>query len=183
MPGGRLCVWAEQAVFTSLPRRGRGGYHLVSRSRGVGATDAQALARWAPSHGALIVDSRNRTSANFHPLPSGRFAVSRTCAGPPEYSGRGGNQLYTHFLIVDDAVMQAAGFQPFCIYRDAIALGYPLYQADPSEVLEPVRLSQIHPAWDVAYWADHAVELGLPPLGPLQNQLQSAQPLKFAYSG
>jgi hypothetical protein len=176
-------VWAEQAVFTSLARRGRGGYHLVSRSRGVGAADAQALARWAPSHGALIADGRNRTSLNFHPLPSGRFALSRTCAGPPEYSGRGGNQLYTQFLIVDTAVMQAVGFQPFSIYRDAIALGYLLYQADPSDVLEPVRLSQLHPAWDAAFWAHRAVELGLPPLEPLQQQLQSGHPLRFAFSG
>src|SRR5262245_2516480 len=126
----RLCVWAEQAVFTSLPRRGRGGYHLVSRSRGVDETDAQALTQWAPSHGALIVDGTNRTSVNFLPLPSGRFALSRTCSGPPEYSGRGGRQLYTHFLIVDDAGLQAVGFQPFSLYRDAMALGYLLYQPD-----------------------------------------------------
>jgi hypothetical protein len=176
-------VWAEQAVFTSLPRRGRGGYHLVSRSRGVGSADGQALARWAPSHGALIVDGSNRTSVNFHPLPSGRFALSRTCAGPPEYSGRGGNQLYTHFLIVDAAAMQAVGFQPISIYRDAIALGYLLYQPDPGDVLEPVMLSRLHPARDAAAWSDRAVELGLPPLGPLERQLQQGHPLRFAYSG
>jgi hypothetical protein len=137
-------VWAEQAVFTSLPRRGLEGYHLVSRSRGVGEPDGQDLTRWAPSHGALMVDGSNRISVNFHPLPSGRFALSRTCAGPPEYSGRGGQQLYTHFLIVDDAVLQAAGFQPFFLYRDAMALGYLLYQPDPSELLEPVPLSKLH---------------------------------------
>jgi len=147
----------------------------------VGAADAQALARWAPSHGALIVDGRNRTSVNFHRLPSGRFALSRTCAGPPEYSGRGGHQLYTHFLIVDDAVMQAVGFQPFSIYRDAVALGYFMYQPDPSEFIEPVLLSQLHPAWDAAHWAVRAVELGLPPLEPLQKELQSGHRLRFAY--
>jgi len=176
-------VWAEQAVFTSLPRRGRGGYHLVSRSQGVSAADAQALARWAPSHGALIADGKNGTSVNFHPLASGRFAISRTCVGPPEYSGRGGQQVYTHFLIVDDAIMQAVGFQPFSIYRDAIAMGHLLYQPDPSEVLEPVRLSQVHPSWNASFWADRAIELGLPPLEPLRNQLQSGQRLRFAYSG
>jgi GTPase-associated protein 1, N-terminal domain type 2 len=176
-------VWAEQAVFTSLPRRGRGGYQLVSRSRGVGAGDAQALARWAPSHGALIVDAQNRSSVNFHPLSSGRFALSRTCEGPPEYSGRGGNQLYTHFLIVDEPVMRAVGFQPFFIYRDAIALGHLLYLADPGELIEPVALSQLHPPWDAEFWADRAVALGLPPLGPLKQQLQSGRPLRFAFSG
>ena len=176
-------MWAEQAVFTSLPRRGRGGYHLVSRSRGVDEADAQALARWAPSHGALIVDGNNRTSVNFHPLPSGRFALSRTCAGPPEYSGRGGHQLYTHFLIVDDAALESVGFQPFSIYRDAMALGYLLYQPDPNEVLEPVRLSQLHPRRDAGFWADRAGELGLPPPRLVVDRLQSGHPLRFAYSG
>jgi GTPase-associated protein 1, N-terminal domain type 2 len=174
---------AEQAVFTSLPRRGRAGYHLVSRSRGVPAADAQALAQWSPSHGSLIQDGHNRTSVNFHSLPSGRYALSRTCAGPPEYSSRGGHQVYTHFLIVDDAVTRSAGFHPVSIYRDAMALGYLLYEPDPSEVLEPVTLSRLHPARDAAGWANRAAELGLPPLAPLETQLQSGRPLRFAYSG
>jgi len=149
----------------------------------VDAADAQALARWAPSHGALILDGKNHTSVNFHPLPSGRCAVSRTCAGPPEYSGRGGNQLYTHFLIVDDGVMKAVAFQPFAVYRDAIAQGYLLYQPAPDEVIEPVVLSQLHPARNAAFWLDRSVALGLPALGPLQKQLQSGRPLRFAFSG
>ena len=176
-------VWAEQAVFTSLVRRGRGGYHVVSRSRGVDESDAQALARWAPSHGALIVDGNNRTSVNFHTLPSGRFALSRTCAGPPEYSGRGGHQLYTHFLIVDDAALESVGFHPFSIYRDAMALGCLLYQLDPKEVLEPVRLSQLHPRRDASFWADRARELGFLKPRLVVDRLLSGQPARVAYTG
>jgi hypothetical protein len=176
-------VWAEQAIFTSLPRRGRGGYHLVSRSRGIGDAEAQALALWSPSHGALIVDDQNRTGVNFHPLPGGRFALSRTCAGPAEYSGRGGLQLYTHSLVVDESVLQAVGFQPFALYRDAMAMGYLLYQSDPGEKLEPVLLSRLHPGRDARFWADRAVELALPALGPLRDQLESGSPLRFAYPG
>ena len=175
---------AEQAIFTSLPRRGRGGYHLVSRSRGVGSADAQALARWAPSHGSLIVDSSNRTSVNFHPLPSGRFALSRTCAGPPEYSGRGGAQLYTHFLILDEEVLHAVRFQPFLIYRDAAALGYFAYQPDPAETLEPVNALST------------ASRIETPPTGrtrqssfacrrshPFRSNFSPVGPLRFAYAG
>ena len=174
---------AEQAVFTSLPRRGRGGYHLVSRSRAVGSADAQALARWAPSHGSLIVDEKNRSSVNFHPLPSGRFAISRTCAGPPEYSGRGGAQLYTHFLIVDEATLQAAQFQPFLIYRDAAALGYFIFHHDPGESLQPVNLSHLYSPRNATYWASQAEKLRLPSLLPLQKQLQAKRPIRFPYSG
>jgi hypothetical protein len=176
-------LWAEQAVFTSLVRRGRAGYHLVSRSRGIAAADAQALARWAPSHGSLIVDGCNQTSVNFHALPSGRFALSRTCAGPPEYSGRGGQQLYTHFLILEEAAPQAFGFNPVSIYRDAIALGHFLFQPDPSEILETVTLSRLHLARDAVAWSARATELGLPSLDRLQWQLQAGHPLRFAYSG
>jgi hypothetical protein len=86
-------------------------------------------------------------------------------------------------LIVDDAAMHAAGFQPISIYRDAIALGYVLYRAHPSELLEPVALSQLHAARNAIFWAERAVELGLPPLEPLQKQLQSGLPLRIAYSG
>jgi hypothetical protein len=176
-------VWAEQAVFTSLPRRRRGGYHLVSRSRGISVSAARDLARWAPSHGALIIDASNRTSVNFHPLPGGQVALSRTCAGPPEYSGRGGFQLYTHFLILADADLQATGFQPIAIYRDAIALGHLLFQVDPPEVLEPVQLSQLHPTRDAAPEADGVTELGLSRLRHLKERLGSGHAVRFAHEG
>jgi hypothetical protein len=149
----------------------------------VDAPDAQALARWAPSHGALMVDRKNRTSVNFHPLPSGRFALSRTCAGPPEYSGRGGQQLYTHFLIVDDAVLASVGFHPFAIYRDAMAMGCLLYQLDPKEVLEPVLLSHLHAVRDAGSWADRARELGLLKPTLVVDRLLSGQPTRVAYTG
>jgi hypothetical protein len=86
-------------------------------------------------------------------------------------------------LIVDDAVVQSVGFHPISIYRDAIALGYLMYQPEPGEVLEPVTLSRLHPVRDAAVWADRAVELGLPPLEPLQKQLQAGHPVRFSHSG
>src|SRR5262249_40983380 len=100
-----------------------------------------------------------------------------------EYSGRGGHQLYTHSLIVDETALEAVGFQPFCLYRDAMAMGYFLYQPNPSEVLEPVSLSSIHARRDARFWEDRAAELDLPPLGPLSQRLPSSPPLRFAYAG
>ena len=102
-------MWVEQAIFTSLPRHGRGGYHLVSRSKGVSGQEAQAISRWSPSHGSLLQDQSNRVSVNFFSLPGGQFALSRSCEGPPEYSGRGGRQLYTHILIIDSKNLEAVG--------------------------------------------------------------------------
>ena len=138
-------MWVEQAIFTSLPRHGRGGYHLVSRSKGVSGQEAQAISRWSPSHGSLLQDQSNRVSVSFFSLPGGRFALSRSCEGPPEYSGRGGRQLYTHILIIDSKNLEAVAGQPFVIYRNALALGHLCYQINPAELLEPIELPGFHP--------------------------------------
>jgi len=86
-------------------------------------------------------------------------------------------------LIVDEEALRAVGFQPFFIYRDAIARGYLLYQPDPSEVLEPVRLSQLHPNRNSASWADRVIELGLPSPARVQERLKSGHSFRFAYAG
>ena len=60
-------VWVEQAIFTSLPRRGTAGYHVVARSPGVSESEAASLATWSPSHGGLIVDASNRVERQLPP--------------------------------------------------------------------------------------------------------------------
>jgi hypothetical protein len=176
-------VWAEQAIFTSMPRRGRAGYHVVARSPGVTEAEATAVATWSPSHGALIVDASNGTSVNFHRLPSGRLALSRTCEGPAEYSGRGERQIYTHALIFDAKALQAMGGQPIAVYRDALALGYLRFQAEPDLVLKPVELGTVHASQDLETWAARARVLGLPSLESLEAQLASGEPVQLRYPG
>ncbi|MFO0956216.1 MAG: hypothetical protein U0800_01985 [Isosphaeraceae bacterium] len=132
----------EQAIFTSLPRAGRSGYHLVSRSPGIDDNDAHALAAWCPSHGALLAGASNPFSLNFHPIREGRFALSRTCEGPPEYSGRGGAQVYTHALILGPEELEAADWQPFALLRDAMARGLLRFRRDPPASLPAARLGR-----------------------------------------
>ncbi len=137
-------MWVEQAIFTSLSRHGKAGYHLVSRSPGVSDEDARVLTVWSPSHGALMAHDANRASVNFHPLGAGRHALSRTVEGTAEYSGRGGRQLYTHILIVERAHLQRSSFQPIALYRDALAQGHLRFRPDPGPTLEPVPLSEFY---------------------------------------
>jgi len=176
-------VLAEQAIFTSLSRWGKAGYHLVARSPGVTDGEANALTTWSPSHGALIVDESNRWSVNFHPLPSGRFALSRTCEGLPEYSGRGGRQLYTHTLIIDERKMRQANNHPLTIYRDALALGYFRYRASPEPVIPAVPLSRLYSAIDEACWVKRAEALGVMSAAELLEKLSSQKPIELAVSG
>jgi hypothetical protein len=176
-------VLAEQAIFTSLDRRGKSGYHVVARSPGLTESEANTLATWSPSHGGLIVDPANRVSVNFHPLPSGRYALSRTREGRAEYSGRGGKQLYTHALVVDAAGLRQAGYRPFAVYRDALALGHFHYRADPDHVLRPATLSTLYPRREGESTAALARELGLPAIETIVSQLEAGQPVVFAYPG
>jgi hypothetical protein len=176
-------VWAEQAIFTSLPRRGRAGYHLVARSGGISDGEAAALTTWSPSHGALIIDEANPCSVNFHSLPGGRYALSRTRAGTAEYSGRGGRQLYTHTVVIDDRTLRRAGNHPCTVYRDALALGHLRYRADPETTLPAVRLSWNYPTLDAAAWTRRAQSLGLPTHEEVLAKLASGQAVELAYDG
>ena len=74
--------------------------------------------------------------------------------GLAEYSGRGGRQLYTHTLIVDDKTLRQAGNQPWAVYRNALALGYLQYRPEPESKLQPVRLCSIYRTGDAAYWTE-----------------------------
>lgn len=176
-------MWVEQAIFTSMARRGRSGYHVVASSPGVSESEATSLVTWSPSHGALLVDTSNRSSVNFHPLPSGRYALSRTCEGPPEYSGRGGRQLYTHALVLDEDHLRQAGRHPISLYWAALALGILRHQAEPDPILKPVKLPSVYSQGGVPGWQSRAREIGLPPLEPLRDQLTSGQAITVPYLG
>jgi GTPase-associated protein 1, N-terminal domain type 2 len=140
-------VPADQAIFTSLVRRGKSGYHLVSRSPGVSESEANALSTSSPSHGAMLVDEANAQSVNFFPLPSGRYALARTREGCGEYSGRGGRQLFTRVVIVDVTHLRRADYSVFAVYRDALALGHLAYDRNASPTLPRVELSGLFPPW------------------------------------
>jgi len=176
-------VWVDQAIFTSLMRQGRGGYHLVARSRKLREEDAQVIARWSPSHGALLRDPINRVSVNGFPLSGGRFALSRSCEGPGEYSGRGGRQLYTHILVFDERALQAVSGQLFAIYHNALALGHLFHQFEPPSVLEPIQLPDFQVPRSPADWLARAAELGFPPLEPLRNRLLAGRAVRFGFTG
>ena len=122
---------------------------------------AQAIARWSPSHGSLLRDPHNRVSVSGYPLAGGRFALSRSCEGPGEYSGRGGRQLYTHILVFDERALQAVSGQLFAIYHNALALGRLFHQFEPPSVLEPLQLPDFHVPRSPADWMG-AQGAGLP---------------------
>lgn len=174
---------AEQAIFTSISRRGKAGYHLVSRSEGVTPSEKSAIEAWGPSHGSLILDPNNRSSVNFHQLLTGRYALSRTIEGRPEYSGRGGRQLYTHFLIFDTNILAQSLYQPFSIHRDALAQGIYFYKSDPSPILPQVELSKLYLRPEPESWEGLVNDFGRGEFESLIFQLEAERPVTIRYPG
>lgn len=90
----------DQAIYTSEKNHNMRGYQLVARSTGITGDIARELTQWSPSHGAILDSARNAQCMCFFPVSPEKFAIGRTVYGLPEYSGRGGLQIYTHYLIV-----------------------------------------------------------------------------------
>ena len=130
----------EQAIFTSAETTRAQGYQLVSRSAGLGETDARELAVWGPSHDSLLERPGERASTNFHRLSSGNYCVSRTVRAGAEYSGRGGEVVYTHFLVVPPPVLRRFSNNPFALVRAALAIGALEPRPQPPETLESLSL-------------------------------------------
>ncbi len=130
----------EQAVFTSAETDRGSGYQVAAASPGAGEADLRELAAWGPSHDSLLDPAAGAISVNFHPLPSGAHAISRTTPSGWEYSGRGGIRVYTQCLIVPRGVLARFANNPFAVLRAAAAGGFVRQHEALPEVLEPFLL-------------------------------------------
>lgn len=112
----------EQAVYTSVRGPRRDGYQLVATSPGISREQAQELATWGPAHDSFC-DARAKTSVNFHRLATGGYAISRSVLGGAEYSGRGGERVYTQMLVVDEQLFSRFAYHPFRVLEALQAAG------------------------------------------------------------
>lgn len=134
-------VLIEQAIFTSARTDRAAGYQLVARSPGVNDVDARELIVRGPSHDALANTGADAASFNFHRVPSGALAVSKTVLSGDEYSNRGAERVYTQILLVPSALLVRFSNNPFAVWRAAVAQGSALVHETPPERLEPLRLA------------------------------------------
>jgi hypothetical protein len=131
-------VMLDQAVFASTRTAWSDGYHVAARSHGVDPQDCRALARWGPSHDALVAGASR--SVNFHALPSGKLCLSVTVASGIERSHRGGSGCHTHCLIFPSEALAAVEYHPWPLFAAAERAGIFRVREPLSELLPCVEL-------------------------------------------
>ncbi len=115
-----LPIVCEQAIFTSARGPTGEGYRIVAASKGLRADEKQKITRCSPSHESLCTPGDADASpigAAFYPLPGGRLCVALSRHAGAEHTGRGGQRVYTHNLIVGTEAFEACGFNPFYFIR------------------------------------------------------------------
>lgn len=112
----------DQAIFTSTQSGQNEGYHLAAHGRSLPADEIRELVQWGPAHDSLQAGSR--ISLNFHPLSSGRICCSMTTMAGAEYSGRGGERVYTHMFVAPEAVFSLFHGHAFRLLDALVAAGH-----------------------------------------------------------
>jgi len=153
-------VLIEQAIFTSAKTDRAQGYQLLSRSPHLSESDGRELSLWGPSHESLLDQPGEPTSLNFFPLASGAYCVSKTTVAGAEYSGRGGEQVYTQFLVVPQEAMARFANNPFAILRAAAASGALCVESPVPEILPAIQLGGRAPVVDLGLLAQLARDPG-----------------------
>ena len=120
--GNMETMHVDQAVFASSDRGSVKGYQLISKSTGIDRACSRVLSRWAPTR--VLSEDLDQWTLNHFPVSNDLFAVTRTVFGGPEYSGRGGTQIVTLFLLLNHAQFKLYDFNPISVARTAIAMGW-----------------------------------------------------------
>ncbi len=142
----------DQAIFTSVCSGRVQGYQLAARSDGIDDRLAQSLIRWGPSHAGLCSGDRFAESVNFHPLDEGRFVLSRTMYGGPEYSDRGGLQLVTVIALLEESHVVDYDSDPVALMRQSRMEGRFRLPAELTTRLPSLSLPGVSPSvfWEPA---------------------------------
>jgi hypothetical protein len=164
----------EQAIFTSARTNKLHGYHLIARSPGISPEMAQSLNRWGPSHSSLADLAVNTFSINFHPVVDNWFAISRSTYGGPEYSNRGGLQLYTRSVLFQRDQLAGYRFNPIALSRLLHALGLLRFQHATPDKLPVVNVpDRVSPSL-LSVSKDHSYGLIIEQLLMLMEDAQAA---------
>jgi len=154
----------DQAIFTSVRSPMGEGYRVIAASKGVRPEEKQFITRCSPSHNGLCVSAtstadagRDICGAAFYRLPTGRLCVAVSSPAGAEHTGRGGQKVYTHNLLMSVEDFARWQHNPFHVLRAMVKAGMhepclkppttlpDVEWAEPTDVSMPERLD-VHEA-------------------------------------
>ncbi len=109
-------VTCEQVVFTSVRTPTGEGYRIIAASPGARADEKIEITTHSPSHGSLVESTPEPVGLLSYRLGSGRHCVGYVCHAGVEHTGRGGQRVYTHMCLLDDAAYRSFGSNPVAVH-------------------------------------------------------------------
>ncbi len=144
-PVCRGTVLVDQAIFTSVRGPMAEGYRIVAATPGVTPAERAEITRRCPSHGSLCNDRPSAVALSAYPLDSGRYCVAVSRPAGTEHTARGGQRVWTHIAVLDDAAYRAFACNPVAVHATLCRADGPNATTAPSATLDPLRLSSVPP--------------------------------------
>lgn len=130
-----------QLLFGSS-RNGTKGYQLLGATPGISDDVIRDFCRRAPSHDSLAADNDdNAEGLSFSACAKGRFLLTRTVFGGPEYSGRG-RQIITTAMVLTQSQIDCYSGNPIRILDTALTTGNMILPAKASPNLPAIELPE-----------------------------------------
>ncbi len=152
-------VSVDQAIFTSIRSPMGEGYRLIAHSPGVSNEERMEITRNCPSHGGLCGESAADLGMMSYRLASERYCIAYSCNAGPEHTGRGGQRIYTHLVLLDRTAFRLFRCDPVRIHA---AIGKAIGGApmlNPPNRLNTLELRVEEPVLTPPFQMDHVCHI------------------------
>ena len=95
----------------------------LALSRGIDRMDLSEIRQWAPQSGELLSPALMAHSWNFHPLPSGKYCLSRTSRISILFPRENPAHIFTHGLIIPPELLKDYSNNAVTLIRHLEKLG------------------------------------------------------------
>lgn len=113
MTSESACV--DQAIFTSVRSPTGAGYRIIAASPAVNRQEKAEIIRRAPSHASLDRPDPDAAALLAFPIGTDRYCVGLSQHAGKEHTARGGERVYTHFVILNRQDYELFGTHPLTV--------------------------------------------------------------------
>ncbi len=167
----------EQAIFTSVRSPMGEGYRIIAAGPGIRSDEKAEMTRRMPSHASLCGTDQDASALLAFPLRGGRHCVAISRYAGMEHTGRGGQRVHSHIVVLDQQDYHQFAFNPVRVHAAlAQAVGdVPIIET--SAMLEPLSLSML-PADGICGTGISLVEQGSTGVSPVGQGSTGVSPVR-----